>query len=185
MEDKNIVELFCTKPELAIVETLNKYGRYIYVIGLSVTGNHEDAEECLNDSLLILWRKIPCCKPEHLMAYIKKVAYHVALGRCDYNKAAKRNQLLEESFEEYEQFIPSYDSLDTYIETKCINKAIENFYNSLSAEKQKIFYERYFVGKSIRDISNKYNMTESKVKMMLLRMRREMEKFLHKENIYL
>lgn len=185
MEDKNIIKLFEDDPELAIAETLNKYGKYIYVIGLYVTGKHEDAEECLNDSLLILWKKIPCCKPEYLMAYIKKVAYRVALGKNDYNKAAKRNLYMEESFEEYELFLQSYNNLDTYLENKSINNAIKSFYKSLSFEKQIVFNERYMEGKSILQISRKYNMSESKVKMMLLRMRKELEKYLNDENIYL
>ena len=185
MEDKNIVELFCDEPELAIAETLNKYGKYIYVIGLCVTGKHEDAEECLNDSLVILWKKIPCCKPKHLMGYIKKIAYHVALGKNDYNKAAKRNQSLEKSFEEHEQFIQSYNNLDLYIEKKGIKCAMERFYSSLTDEKKCVFREKYLEERSVLYISDKYDMTESKVKMMLLRMRRELEKYLNDENIYL
>lgn len=185
MEDRNIIKLFEEEPELAIAETLNKYGKYIYVIGLCVTGKHEDAEECLNDSLLILWKKVPCCKPEYFLAYIKKIAYRVALGKNDYNKAAKRNQYLEESFDEFEQYIQSYNNLDTYLENKSIRKALKCFYNSLSLEKQHVFHERYLEGKSILYISYKYNMSESKVKMMLLRMRRELEKYLNNENIYL
>lgn len=185
MEDKNIIQLFEEKPEQAIEETLNKYGRYIYVIALWVTGKHEDAEECLNDSLLILWKKIPCCKPECFLAYVKKIAYRVALGKSDYNKAAKRNQYLEESFDEYEQFIQSYNNLDTYLETKSIRNAVKCFYNSLSEEKRAVFNEKYIEGKSILQISGRYNMSESKVKMMLLRMRKELEKYLNNENIYL
>lgn len=185
MEDKNIVELFGEQPELAIAEILNKYGNYIYVIGLYVTGRHEDAEECLNDSLFILWKKIPSSKPEFLMAYIKKIAYHVALGKFDYNKAAKRNHILEEPFEESEQLVQSNNNLDNYLENKSIKKALTQFYNSLSAEKQNIFTERYLEGKKILQISVKYNMSESKIKMMLLRMRKELEKYLNDENIYL
>lgn len=185
MEDKNIVELFCAESELAIVEILKKYGKYIYVIALDITKKHEDAEECMNDSLMILWRRIPYCRPKHLKAYIKKVVYSVAMGKMDYNKAAKRNIFMEEPYEDYEEQLVSFYDLDIHIEKKSIRYALHNFYNSLTPEKQHIFIEKYIEEKSILQISQDNKITESKVKMMLLRMRRELKNYLKDENIYL
>lgn len=185
MEDNEIIDLFCNNSESAIVETVNKYGRYIYLIGLYVTGKHEDAEECLNDSLFILWRKIPLCRPMHLKAYIQTIAYHVALGRMDYYKAAKRNIFIQESFEDSDNYIKNSNDIEAHIEKLGIINAIKHFYENLPREKQLVFNEKYEKQKTIEEISYKYGMSQSKIKMMLFRMRKELKQFLEEENIYL
>lgn len=184
MEDYEIVNLFCVKSELAIKEVVKKYGRYIYYICLYVTGKHEDAEECFNDSLYILWSRIPLSRPKSLPAYIRTVAYHVALGRKDYYNAAKRNRQLEEDYDE-NSMTAAGNNIEEYIERICIMAAFQKFILGLSLEKQYVFTEKYNNSKSIEEISNKYGMSQSKVKMMLFRMRQELKKRLEEENIYI
>ncbi len=184
MDDREIVELFCCKSERAISETMKKYGRYIYYICLYITGRHEDAEECLNDSLFILWRRIPMNRPHSLPAYIHTIAYHVALGRMDYYNAAKRDRQCEKLLDE--NSIPAIgDNIEVHIERACIAAAFQKFILGLPAEKQIIFIEKYSNSRSIKEISDKYGMSPSKVKMMLLRMRQELKKCLEDENIYI
>ena len=185
MEDKEIINLFCNQSETAVAEIMNKYGRYIYLIGLYITGKHEDAEECLNDSLLILWRKIPSCRPVHLFAYIHKIAYRVALGKKDYYMAGKRSLYAQESFEENEFYIETAYNIDTHIEKKGIITALRNFYTGLSEEKRRVFTEKYMTLSTVDEIAAKYGMSVSKVKMMLFRMRKELKGYLEEENIYL
>lgn len=184
MDDYEIVKLFCSKSELAITETIKKYGRYIYHICLCVTGRHEDAEECLNDSLYILWSRIPKSCPSSLPAYIRAVAYHVALGKLDYYRAAKRDRHLEELFDE-NIIISGGNNIEEHIERACIEEAFQKFIIKLPPEKLYVFMEKYKNSKSIKEISTKYGMSQSKVKMMLLRMRQELKKYLEEENIYI
>ncbi len=184
MEDYEIVKLFSIKSDLAIKEVEKKYGRYIYYICLCVTGRHEDAEECFNDSLYILWSRIPLSQPQSLPAYIRTVAYHVALGRMDYYNAAKRDRQLEEDFDE-NRIGTGGNNIEELIEKLCIVTAFQKFMHGLSLEKQCVFTEKYNNSKSIEEISNKYGMSQSKVKMMLFRMRQEFKKRLEEENIYI
>ena len=63
MEDKNIVQLYFDRNERAITETSMKYGRYCSNIAMNILNNHEDAEECVNDTYLNTWNSIPPHKP--------------------------------------------------------------------------------------------------------------------------
>lgn len=50
MEDKQIVDLYWQRSDLAISETNQKYGRYCRTIAYNICGIAEDAEECVNDT---------------------------------------------------------------------------------------------------------------------------------------
>ena len=52
MSDDEIIELLNNKDERAITAVKGKYYSYLYKISYQIVGNHEDAEECLNDALL-------------------------------------------------------------------------------------------------------------------------------------
>lgn len=52
MEDIKIIELFFNRDETAIQELSNKYSGYCYKIVWNLLNNHEDVEECLNDTWL-------------------------------------------------------------------------------------------------------------------------------------
>ena len=50
MEDRQIVDLYWQRSDLAISETNQKYGRYCHTIAYNICGTKEDAEECVSDT---------------------------------------------------------------------------------------------------------------------------------------
>ena len=50
MDDAKIVQLYFDRNEQAIPATADKYGNYCTSIAENILGNHEDAEECVNDT---------------------------------------------------------------------------------------------------------------------------------------
>ena len=72
MEDIKIIELFFNRDETAIQELSNKYSGYCYKIVWNLLNNHEDVEECLNDTWLAAWEYIPPRRPSVLSAYVGK-----------------------------------------------------------------------------------------------------------------
>ena len=50
MDDKKIVDLYWERDEDAIKETSSKYGRLCTYIANNILSNHEDSEECVNDT---------------------------------------------------------------------------------------------------------------------------------------
>lgn len=50
MDDLEIIELYWEINERAINETNTKYGRLLYKISFNISSNHEDSQECVNDT---------------------------------------------------------------------------------------------------------------------------------------
>lgn len=69
MEDSHIVELYWQRSESAIVETMNKYGRYCYQIAFNILANKEDADESANDTYLAAWNSMPPHRPSLLSVF--------------------------------------------------------------------------------------------------------------------
>ena len=87
-----------------------------------------------------------------------------------------------------------YDALGSIRETKSedqiqvgniILNTLNRFLASLSAEHRKIFMRRYLYISSVKEIADDYGITESKVKMSLLRSRNQLKAVLEKEGIAL
>lgn len=79
MEDREIVELYWQRSQLAIAESQKKYEKYCMKISLNVLQNWEDARECINDVWFAAWNAIPPKKPEVLSAFLGKIARRISI----------------------------------------------------------------------------------------------------------
>ena len=70
MEDEKIVELYLARNENALLQTKQKYDRYLNYIAYNILYSDLDAEECTNDAYLATWNSIPPSKPRFLKAFI-------------------------------------------------------------------------------------------------------------------
>lgn len=182
MDDKNIVELFWARSEDALRETQSKYGKYCTAIAHNVLDSHEDAEECVNDAYLRLWNAIPPAKPSSLKAFLGKIVRNLALDRYNASKAAKRfNSSVELALYELEECLPSTDAplADEY----ALRAAINGFLAELPAKTRIIFMRRYWYLCSVKEIAESMRMSESNVKVTLLRTRQKFKEYLEKEGI--
>ena len=76
-------------------------------------------------------------------------------------------------------------NVEREIESKEIGRLLNVFLAGLTQEKRLIFMRRYWYADSIHSISQRYGVSESKVKTTLFRIRNELENFLRKEGITL
>lgn len=83
MDDENIVELFWQRSEKALSKTRIKYARYCYAIAFRILHNSEDAEECVNDTLLRVWDAIPPARPNMLRIFLGKITRNLSLNYSD------------------------------------------------------------------------------------------------------
>ena len=83
MHDLNIIELYFARDERAIKETDAKYGKLCFKIAYNILHNHEDCEECVNDTYLGVWNAIPPTRPDNFMAFICKIARNTALKKLE------------------------------------------------------------------------------------------------------
>lgn len=182
MDDKQIVALYWERSETAITETDKKYGKYCHYIAHNILYSDQDAEECVNDTYQKAWETMPPKKPELLSAYLGKLTRHIAINRYIHERAKKRTHGTEVILSEVEEFIPDPEGRDVSDEVH-LRDAINSFVASLSQDVRVVFVRRYWYMSSVKDIAADYDMTESNVKVMLMRTRNKFKDYLEKEGI--
>lgn len=183
MEDEHIVALYWEREESAIDETDRKYRRYLTRIARNILINEQDAEECVNDTYLRAWHAIPPHHPARLATFLGKITRRLALDRYAARTADKRGGgQMTELLEEWRDCLPA-GSGDTVTDDLVLKEAFNRFLRGLPAERRRIFLRRYWYADPIREIALDYGCGESRVKMLLLRTRRELKEFLEKESI--
>lgn len=185
MEDSKIIELYWDKVESAISETAQKYGRLCHRIANNILVSMEDSEECVNDTYFTLWNTIPPNKPERFSAFVGKIARNLALKKYAYVSADKRNPEATCSFDELDECVSGTESVETEIENRLIERAIDHFLWQQEQEKRNIFILRYWYFESIEEICNRTGFSRSKVKSILFQLRRKLRTHLESEGIAL
>ena len=185
MEDNVIIEMFFDRKEDAINEARQKYGNRLFKISKNILHSTEDAEECVNDTLLKAWDVIPPNRPTMLGAFLAKIARNLSINKWEAGRAAKRgggeaNLLLGELAD----CVPSQDGRpETEYEASLVTQSINEFLALSDKQTRVAFVLRYFHGESIRDISERFKVSESKTKSILFRTRKKLSMYLEKEGI--
>lgn len=184
MEDKKIIDLYFDRDEKAIGETDKKYGKLCFSIAHNILRNTEDSEECVNDTYLSLWNTIPPTKPNKFPAFVSKVTRYISLDKFDFLHAKKRFQETEISFEELEEILPD-DSFKKELEDSELGGIINGFLRDEKPDSRNIFIRRYYFFDSVSEIAKRFSFSESKVKSMLFRSRKKLQKRLEEEGVRL
>ena len=80
----------------AFVTLLSQYSRHIYRLGLSITGNHQDAEDVLQESSLKAYRAIAEFQGNsRFYTWLVRIAVNVALGKLRKRALWKESSLDE------------------------------------------------------------------------------------------
>lgn len=171
MDDATIVQLYWDRNEQAIPATSDKYGNYCTSIARNILGNHEDAEECVNDTYLNAWNSMPPHRPGILSTFLGKLVRNLSFNRYKYNTAGKRGGELPAVLEELSSLVSGKDDVEQSINQKELIAAIDVFLDTLSPEKRNIFISRYWYTDSISAIAKRHGMRNSAVSMTLNRLR--------------
>ncbi len=186
MEDKQIVDLYWARSEKAISETADKYGRYCYTIAYNILHSNEDSEECVNDTYLHAWNAMPDQRPNKLSAFLGRITRNLSLKRWEKYTAKKRGAgQVPLALNELQECIPATNQTDSVADDIVLTDVLNRFLASLTAEKRNIFMRRYWYLSPVAEIASDLAISESKVKMSLLRSRNELKQLLEKEGITL
>lgn len=184
MEDSRIVELFWRRSENAIRETELAYGRYGKVIAKNILGNDEDAAECLNDAYLRLWNAIPPERPQKLGLYLGRIVRNLSLDRQKAETAQKRGGgQYTVVWEELADALAAKEGVEERWQAARVTELLNRFLSGLPKEKRAVFVMRYWYFDSVEKIAETTAFSKSKVKMLLLRTRKELRDYLVKEGI--
>lgn len=184
MEDSQIVDLYWERSPRAISETAEKYGRYCHRIAYNILRSEEDSEECVNDTYLSAWNAMPEQRPQKLSAFLGRITRNLALKKWEWYSAEKRGGgQVPLALDELQECVPAPDRVERVADDLALTEALNRFLASLPREKRRIFMRHYWYFSPVAEIAESYAVSESKVKMTLLRTRKELKLFLEKEGI--
>lgn len=182
MRDEEIIDLYFRRDEMAITETDNKYGNYCEKIAGNILKDNLDVEECVNDTYLKTWNKIPPTRPKIFKAFLAKITRELAFDRYRSLTSKKRgNGVIEEVLEELKECIPDHSDVEQEILGGELAVIVRDFVNSLSEKEAFIFLSRYFYAEDLSSISKKFDMSKNNVSVTLGRLRRRLQNELVKE----
>lgn len=182
MKDDEIIALYFRRDEDAIRQTELAYGGKLYNLSYRLLWNREDAEESVSDTYMKAWENIPPTKPTFFYSYLAKICRFLAMGKLDWNNAAKRKAEVVELSDEMENCIPDL-SREMQIQSQELGALLNEFLGTLSPENRQIFMRRYWYAESIAEIAQRFHLGESNVKTKLMRTRNALRSFLEKEGI--
>ncbi len=181
MEDQQIISLYFDRSDSAIRETDKKYGAFCRGIAFNITHDRLDCEECVNDTYLRTWDVIPPTRPQSLRAFLGRIVRNLSLDRQRRKTAAKRSVYGSAPLDELIDCLPARDDTAVAADDMVLRDLINRFLASLPEETRNIFLRRYWYFSPIKDIARDYHMTESKIKMMMLRAREALRHQLEEE----
>lgn len=182
MDDQEIIDLYWARAETAISATDEKYGRYCRYIAYNILQSEEDSEECVNDAYLRAWNAMPPQRPDRLSAFLAKLTRNLALDRYRYNNRDKRGHgQLPLALDELAECAAARGSTDGIAERMALEELMNRFLASLPEQTRNIFMRRYWFLSPVKEIAADFSVSESAVKMTLLRARKELKRLLMKE----
>ena len=153
-----------------------EYESYCAAIVRGILLDPADVEEVVSDVWMQVWTSIPPNHPEHLRLYVGRIARNLALNRLEYRNAGKRAAL---PMGELESVTP-----DCALERQALRTALEAFLRQQKPLHRQLFLRRYWYGDSIEELSARFGCSKAKATGILFRLRRKLQEFLEKEDIY-
>lgn len=172
MSDQKIIELFWSRDERAISFTDAKYRAYLFTIAHNIIYDAYDCDECLSDTYLRAWNKIPPARPNVFSSFLAKITRGLALDKFRKNTAEKRiPSELVVSLSELDECITVSENADEKLEAEELSRILNEFINSLSSSDEYIFVCRYYYADKIALIARGLGLSENTILRRLSRMR--------------
>ncbi len=182
MTDEAIIELFWQRDERAISVTDAKYRAYLFTIAQNIIYDTYDCDECLSDTYLRTWNKIPPTRPRIFSAFLAKITRGLALDKFRRNTAEKRiPSELVVSLSELDECITARESADESLEAAELARILNAFIASLTTSDEYIFICRYYYADKISLIARGLGLSENTILRRLSRMRASLKSMLERE----
>ena len=179
MDDETIVKMYWERDKNALAATSEKYGSYCLSIAGNILGNHEDAEECVSDTYMNTWNSIPENRPERLSTYLGRIVRNLSFNLYKKNRREKRGSgQISMILDELAELIADPCGVEETWNCKFLSEEISSFLSELDAEKRMIFVCRYWYADSVKDIAERFAMTEGNVSVTLNRLRKKLHSYL-------
>ena len=171
LEDGELLQRLKKGKQKALLEVIYRYGGYVYTIVKNIIGDlmrPEDIEETVSDIFYKLWANIDKVENDQpLKPYLIGMARNMARNKL-------REYKLVSPLEETEA--AQEDLLCEEMEVKEQMQIIEEVLSKLPAVEREIFIRYYYYYEKVREIAERYQVSQSKVKMTLHRIRKLLKK---------
>lgn len=182
MDDNQIIELYWQRSENAIIETDKKYGAYCSTVAYNILQNKEDTEECINDTWLGAWEAIPPNRPSIFRAFLAKITRNLSINRLEKRFAEKRGGgTVLIAIDELSECLGDNSDVESTFESIELGELVRRFVRALPERDGNMFVRRYFYTDSVASISERYQINENHVMVILSRTRKKLKKELIKE----
>lgn len=179
LSDGQIVHLYFARNMRAITETDKKYGKLLYRVAYDLLHDHEDSEECQNDTYLGAWNAIPPAEPAVLRSFLAKITRRLAVSRYRERHAKKRvDSELTVSLEELEYALCGDSHVQKEVEAKLLGEAIDGFLRTQSEEKRMLFLSRYYFAEPVKETAALLGTTASNVYKQLTALKEDLRAYL-------
>ena len=159
-DDLRIIELYFERDEQAIKETDAKYGKLCHSIAYNILNNHEDSEECVNDTYVGVWNAIPPTRPSNFMSFICKIARNLSLKRLEFMQREKRSADVLLSLDELAAVLPD-ERYAPNVSDEDVGKLISKFLRTQKEDARNVFIRKYYFFDSIGEIAERFGFPES------------------------
>lgn len=169
MDDNKIIRDFEENGELNIEKVIKTYNTYIYTVLKNSISSEEDIQEILSDVFFVFWKKYDTLDKE-----IKVKPYLIGITR---NLIKKKYQCynIDYEFKNFDDIqnslysnIDVLDSLETADKIDIISEVID----SIKDQEKEIFIMFYYQNRKVKEIAKILNISTSKVKVTLHRLRK-------------
>lgn len=183
MTDEQIIELYWARDQRAIDETDRSYGALCRSLSRRILRSPEDAEECVNDSYLRLWLRLPPERPACLGSFLTRVLRNLCLDRLRRAGAEKRGgSAVTVSLEELSQ-VTGRGDVESRLAAQELGKAVDRFLRTQSPQARNVFLRRYYFMDERAEIAARYEISAAQVSVLLSRTRKRLRAYLKEEGL--
>lgn len=186
LSDEEIVALYWERNENAINATDDKYGKYLFSVAYNILRNDPDCDECVNDTYLNTWNRIPPTRPNIFQVFLSKITRDVAVDKYRRSRAEKRvPSELTISLEELNECIPACQTPEEELLAREIVRVLNDWLRELDANDRFMFVCRYYYADTVSYISDLLDVSNKTVYRRLSELRSQLRQRFEKEGIAL
>lgn len=173
------IENYFIEDVLQVEALMNDYTNYILTIIRNFTLNlsEEDVEEIMLDVFLTIWNN-----QEKLIRDCNMSPYIAGITKNLIRKKYRKLKVVE-NIEDYDEKLVSLENLELIFSENEKNRAILEEVNKMKPDDKEIFIAYYYDEKRVKEISIMLNISESKVKSRLFRIRKKLKKVLKEREV--
>lgn len=164
---------------LQVEALMNDYTNYILTIirKFSFNLSEEDIEEIMLDVFLTIWNN-----QEKLIRDCNMSPYIAGITKNLIRKKYRKLKVVE-NIQDYDEKLVSLENIELIFSQNEKNRAVLEEVNKMKSDDKEIFIAYYYDEKRLKEISIMLNISESKVKSRLFRIRKKLKKVLKEREV--